>query len=121
VTLFVPREIVQKRRRSQLRDRKRPIRIATGIPRLMESTTDRRERVIDETWDAFVDMIRRSASARIELLASLRARARVSCPWQRLGACDESCRCGGAGEVTVGFLRDHYARLVLDLSTWRSS
>jgi len=39
----------------------------------------------------------------------------VECPWARIFVCDGSCRCGGIGMVTVGFLREHYRRLPVEI------
>jgi hypothetical protein len=62
-------------------------------------------------WTALVSAVRRSALARLDLLNGRAGGDRVPCPWEYLTVCDDSCRCVGAGTVTVDFLRDHYRRL----------
>lgn len=86
-------------------------RVPTGAPRLVESSSDRHVRASVEVWQLLLDAVRRSSSARFTLLSGRPAANRVACPWERLTSCDASCRCGGAGTVTVEFLRRHYASL----------
>lgn len=96
------------------RDRRRR-RIPTGAPRLMESSGERIERLSTETWSALLDAIRCSSAARLDLLSGRAGCDRVPCPWERLMFCGVSCRCGGAGTVTVEFLRKHYAGLAAEI------
>jgi hypothetical protein len=111
VTLFPPSS--QKAR--PVSDRRLPRRIATGAPRLVESSAERLARRNAESWAAIVDAIRRSAEGRLELLRSRDGKDRIGCPWARLITCDGSCRCGGVGTVTVDFLRDHYTRIAAEV------
>jgi hypothetical protein len=92
------------------------LRIPTGAPRLVESSTDRSARSSTDAWQALLDVVRRSSSARLTLLSGRSGVERVSCPWERVTSCDLSCRCGGAGTVTVSFLRAHYESLADDLA-----
>lgn len=112
--MLFPLNIDKPKRPAQ--DRRLRRRIPTGIPRLVESSRDRRNRSSTEAWDALLEAVRRSASARLELLRGRDASDRMQCSWQRLSGCETTCRCRGAGTVTVGFLRDHYERLALELS-----
>ena len=98
------------------RDEKPRRRIPTGTPRLVESSTDRAARSSTEAWGSLLTAVRRSASARLELLKGRASGDRVSCPWGRITGCDVTCRCRGAGTVTVAFLRGHYERLALEIS-----
>jgi hypothetical protein len=117
VTLFPPTISKTKRSPSRpiARDRS-ALRLATGAPRLVESSTDRAARASVEAWQAMVEAVQRSASARLELLGGRSGSERVSCPWERITSCDVSCRCRGSGMVTIGFLRDHYERLALEIA-----
>jgi len=85
--------------------------IPTGAPRLVESSTDLLARSSTDAWHALLDVIRRSSTARLALLSGRSVIDRVSCPWVRITGCDVSCRCGGVGTVTIGFLRKHYESL----------
>lgn len=91
------------------------LRIPTGAPRLVESSTDRAARASSEAWTSLIEAVRRSASARLELLGGRPDGDRITCPWEPLTGCDVSCRCRGAGTVTAKFLRDHYDRLALEI------
>ena len=91
-------------------------RIPTGVPRLADGSTQRRHRAVAQRWISLLDAIRRSAASRLELLSGRNGGDRVPCPWARLVACDGDCRCGGAGTVTVGFLRDHYDHLAAEIA-----
>jgi len=112
--LFSSRDL-KSRRRSPGPDRRDRRRIPTGDLRLVESSTDRRARARVESWTEFVDAIRRSTAARLELLKGREGGDLIPCPWDRLGTCDGTCRCGGSGTVTVDFLLDHYARLATEI------
>ena len=90
--------------------------IPTGAPRLVESSTGRSARSSTEAWHSLLDAVRRSSTARLTLLSGRLASDRVSCPWERLTNCAASCRCGGAGTVTVEFLRRHYASLADEIA-----
>jgi hypothetical protein len=72
--------------------------------------------VPDETWQALIEAVRRSASARLLLLGSRSGFDQIPCPWQRFMGCGTSCRCQGDGTVTVGFLRRHYTNLANDIA-----
>lgn len=104
-----------KRSWPSIRDKRPRTRIPTGAPRLVESSGDRAARAEITSWAALLDAVSRSASARLELLKGRESTDRVPCGWQRLTGCDVSCRCRGAGTVTVRFLRAHYERLVLEI------
>jgi hypothetical protein len=90
-------------------------RIPTGTPRIVESSIDRSARSSTKAWQLLLDSIRRSATGRLILLTGRSGADRVTCPWERITSC-VSCRCGGAGTVTVSFLRKHYESLVDDLT-----
>jgi hypothetical protein len=77
----------------------------------MESSSERQERREVEAWTALLESIRRSAEARVALIASRGKTASLPCPWERLTGCDVSCRCSGTGNVTGVFLRKHYEGL----------
>ena len=91
-------------------------RVPTGAPRLVESSTDRAARASAEAWQSLLDAVRRSSSARLMLLSGRPGADRIACPWERVMDCGASCRCGGTGTVTVGFLRKHYENLVDDIA-----
>lgn len=115
MTLF-PTSCPKPKSRPTPRDRAERC-IPTGAPRLVESSTDRSARSSTESWQSLLDVVRRSSTARLTLLSGGRSVSdRVSCPWERLTNCYASCRCGGAGTVTVGFLRRHYATLADDIA-----
>jgi hypothetical protein len=122
VSLFSPIEL-KPRTRSPDRDRRAPRRIGTGAPRLVESSADRRAIADRMSWEALLDVVRRSAQARLDLLQNRASSDEMKCPWARLVACDVNCRCRGMKIVTVGFLRDHYERLALEIviatTPWR--
>jgi hypothetical protein len=113
--LFSSRDLKSKQR-SPGRDRRRPRQIPTGTPRLMESSAERLERMSTETWAEFVNAIRRSSTARLDLLKSRDGSDQIPCPWERLVACDKTCRCGGSKRVTVDFMRKHYGQLATEIA-----
>ncbi len=115
MTLF-PSTASKPTLKTALRDGGTRRRIPTGPPRLVESSTDRTARSSTEAWKAMLDAVRRSASARLELLKGRAASDRFGCPWERLMGCDVTCRCHAAGTVTVQFLRGHYERLAVEIS-----
>lgn len=86
--------------------------IPTGPSRLVESSEERRARQRAEMWEDFLEALRQASVNRLELLLPRRGDDLVSCPWGRLVSCDDACRCGGSGTVTIDFLRDHYEHLV---------
>lgn len=90
--------------------------LPTGAPRLVESSNDRAARASLEAWQAMVEVVRRSASARLMLLSGRAGSERISCPWARITRCDVDCRCRGFGTVTVEFLRGHYERLAVEIA-----
>ncbi len=96
--------------------RDRSVRVPTGTPRLVESSSDRRARVSVESWQAVLEAVRRSSAARLELLKGRSGSDRLPCSWSKLGGCDADCRCRGAGTVTVNFLRAHYERLATEIA-----
>lgn len=107
--------IRESKKRVPVRERRITRCIPTGAPRLMESSVERQVRANAEAWTALVDVLRRSTTARLELLKAHAGRDRISCPWGRLVICDGGCRCGGAAMVTVTFLREHYEHLVAEV------
>jgi hypothetical protein len=109
VTLFSQTELKAKPR--AVRHDRRRRRVPTGAPRIVESSSDRVVRLDAEAWAALVEMIRRSAEVRLDLLRSRDDNELVDCPWSVVVTCDDGCRCGGLGKVLVAFLRNHYARL----------
>lgn len=116
MTLFAASDFKSKARTSRPGSDRRPRRVLpTGTPRLLESSTVRRSRLGSEAWQALLDAVRRSATTRVDLLMGRKGSERIECSWKRLTGCDASCRCGGAGTVTVDFLRDHYASLVSEI------
>jgi hypothetical protein len=114
VTLF-PTSRVKPSSRPPARDTRARTRIPTGTPRLVESSGDRASRAEIESWAALLDAVSRSSTARLELMKGRASSDRVPCGWQRLTGCDASCRCRGAGTVTIRFLRTHYERLALEI------
>ena len=102
--------------KSKARDATPRRRIPTGAPRLVESSTNRSARSSTEVWALLLDAVRRSSSSRLELLKGRASGDRVACPWERLTSCDATCRCLGAGTVTVAFLRGHYEHLALEIA-----
>jgi len=115
VTLFPASDLKPKLRRAG-RDRRARRRIPTGAPRLVESAGDRLERASIETWQGLISAIQRSATSRLELWRGRAGGDRVPCPWERLTCCGVSCRCCGAGTVTIDFLRDHCAHLATEIA-----
>ena len=115
MTLF-PATAPKPKSKVALRDATPRRRIPTGAPRLVESSTDRAARASTEAWGALIDAVRRSSLAHLELLKGRASGDRVACPWERLTGCDDTCRCRGAGTVTIEFLRGHYERLALEIS-----
>ena len=91
-------------------------RIPTGAPRVVESSNDRIGRAPVEAWQALIDAVSRAASARLTLLSGRAGTERVACSWEQITGCDASCRCRGAGTVTVDFLRRHYTSLANDIA-----
>ena len=92
-------------------------RLPTGAPRLVESSSDRAARASAEAWEGMLDVVRRSAAARLELFKNRPLSERVPCPWERLTGCSViACRCRGAGTVTVEFLSEHYGRLASEIA-----
>ena len=116
MTLF-PASILKQKARPPGRDKRVRSRIPTGVPRLVESSSDREARAAIETWAALLDAVRRSSSSRLMLLERRPGRDRIACPWEQLTGCDVTCRCGGAGTVTVEFLRTHYEHLAVEIAT----
>lgn len=114
MTLF-PANYSKPKSRPTARERAE-CRIPTGAPRVVEASNDRIGRAPVEAWQALIDAVSRSASARLMLLSGRAGTERVSCAWKRITGCDVSCRCRGAGTVTVDFLRGHYTSLVGDIS-----
>ena len=100
------------------RDKRPRARIPTGVPHLVESSNARASRAVTETFAALLAAVRRSASARLVLLEGRSGRDRVACSWERITSCDVTCRCGGAGTVTVKFLRKHYEHLAVEIATF---
>lgn len=100
----------------RLAPRARSVRIPTGTPRLVESSSDRRTRASVEAWQAVLDAVRRSSAARLELLKGRAGNDRLPCAWKKLGGCDADCRCRGAGTVSIDFLRAHYERLAIEIA-----
>ena len=117
MTLF-PVSILKPKSRQPGSDKRPRARIPTGVPRLVESSNARASRAVAETFAALLDAVRRSAAARRALLEGRPGRDRVACSWERITGCDVSCRCGGAGTVTVEFLRTHYERLAAEIATF---
>ncbi len=117
MTLF-PTTVLKPKPKLPTRDKRPQLCIPTGAPRLVESPTDRSARAPAEAWGALLDVVRRSSAARLALLSGRAGNDRISCPWERLAACAVSCRCGGAGTVTVEFLRGHYANLAAEIATF---
>ena len=116
MTLF-PASILKQKVRPPCRDKRPRSRIPTGAPRLVESSSDRASRSETEAFAALLAAVRRSASARLALLAGRPGRDQVACSWERITGCDVTCRCGGAGTVTVEFLRTHYEHLAVEIAT----
>lgn len=114
--LFSPRQLARPRHLT-VDDRPRA-RIPTGLPRLMESSRSRRSHASDDAWSELLAAVHRSALARLDLLSGRLPSDLVACPWQRLTDCSTDCRCGGSGEVKVGFLRDHYGKLTERLAAF---
>jgi len=114
VTLFSTSEL-KPRKRTVGRDRRAPRRISTGTLRLVESSTVRRAIADRMAWESLLDVIRRSAQARRDLLENRDRSDEMPCPWARVVVCDVGCRCRGTKLVTVGFLQDHYDRLTLEI------
>lgn len=107
----------KSRSTSRLTPRDRSERcLPSGTPRVVESSNDRTTRAAAEAWQALVDAVRRSATARLMLLDARSGSDRVPCSWERLTGCDSSCRCRGAGTVTVEFLRRHYEHLAVEIA-----
>lgn len=63
------------------------------------------------SWETLLAVIREAALGRLDLLRGRTASDPIACPWERITACDDSCRCGGARWVYVSFLREHYTHL----------
>ena len=116
MTLF-PSSSMKPKSRPPVRDKRPRARIATGAPRLVESSHDRAARSEIETFAGLLAAVRRSTSARLLLLEGRPSRDRLACPWERITGCGVMCRCGGAGTVTVEFLRKHYEQLAPTLVT----
>jgi len=115
MTLF-PSSDLKSKHPPQGRDRQHRLRIPTGMPRLVESSSARRELADVIAWEALIDAIRRSSTARLELLKGWSGSDRTACPWERLTGCDVGCRCRGMRTVTVDFLRTHYTRLATEIA-----
>lgn len=111
MTLFRSNDLKPKFRSPEQDSRPRR-RLPTGVPRTLESSTARRARAADDAWAEFLDAIRRSASARLEVLKGQAERDLISCPWAKLIGCGADCRCGGTKTVTIEFLRRHYSTFV---------
>lgn len=114
MTLFSPIEL-KPRTQSLGGEQRSPRRIGTGVPRLVDSSAARRVMADRMTWESLLDAIRRSSQARLDLLQNRARSDELGCPWARVVPCDVNCRCRGTKLVTVGFLRDHYERLALEI------
>lgn len=112
--LFAPSEL-RSRARSPGLDRRAPLRISTGTPRIVESSPSRRALAQRASWQALLDGIHRSAQARLMLMEKRGRSEQLPCPWARVVVCDGGCRCGGARKVTIAFLRAHYEHLALEI------
>jgi len=115
VTLFSQSDLTLKLR-SPGRDRRRRRRIPTGAPRVVESSADRAARLGTESWASLLDVLSRASAVRLDLLKGRDGGTLIDCPWARVVACDETCRCGGVGMVTIDLLRDHYASLATEIA-----
>ncbi len=114
--LFSASLLKKPKSRSPGRGRRSRLRIPTGTPRIVESSSARIERTSRLAWETLIDEISRSASARLALLKGRQGSDRVACPWERLTPCDGDCRCGGGRTVTVAFLRAHYTHLAIEVA-----
>ena len=114
MTLF-PMRCPKPKSRPTARDRAER-RLPTGAPRLVESSRGRFGRASTEAWQALLDAIRQSTTARLALLSGRSGSDQLSCPWERVTGCDISCRCSGSGAVAVKFLRKHYASLADEIA-----
>ena len=120
MTLF-PASSLKPKSRPPARDKRPRVLIPTGAPRLVESASTRASRAGTESFAALIAAVRRSSEARLMLLEGRPGRPgrdRIACPWERLTGCDVTCRCGGAGTVTVEFLRTHYEHLAVEIATF---
>lgn len=94
---------------------KRPGKATTlAIARYGESELDRVVRVQMTTKRQFYASIVQAAKARLSLLDRKGRLQKLFCPWKRLTDCTAECRCGGTGEVSVGFLIRHYESMIAD-------
>jgi hypothetical protein len=118
--LFLPRQLRRPRSPAIVDDRPRA-QIPTGLPRLVESSRSRRSHASEDAWAELLAVVRKSALARLDLLSGRSPLDLVACPWQRLTDCSVDCRCGGTGEVKVGFLENHYAKLTERLAAFVAS
>ena len=98
------------------RDHAGRFRIPTGAPRLVESSSARREQASAIAWETLIEAIHRSSDARLELLKGRAGSDRTPCPWERITGCTVDCRCRGARTVTVDFLRAHYTHLATEIA-----
>lgn len=88
------------------------IRIPTGKPRLVDSSTARYARRGEEAWKLMIEIVERSAEANLDLISTLEVNDELACPWNTFTSCSADCRCNGRGAVSVGFLRDHLKYIV---------
>jgi hypothetical protein len=88
------------------------IRIPTGQPKFVDSSTIRLARRSEEAWSLMLKIVTRAAEANLDLLTTLDVNDEMVCPWKDLTTCNEDCRCNGRGMVSIGFLRDHLKYIV---------
>ncbi len=112
MTLFSPDELVSERRPLD-HDQRRRCSIPTGESRLVGASA---RSAREKSWDALVGAVLQSSTARLELLKNRLGSDRTPCPWARLVDCASTCRCGGAREVTIEFLREHYMSLPVEIA-----
>jgi hypothetical protein len=91
-------------------------RIFTGAPRFVESSTVCQEQTSEIAWEKLIEAISRAAIARLALLKGRAGKELAPCPWEKFTGCCRDCRCNGQREVTVDFLRMHYARLAIEIA-----
>jgi hypothetical protein len=63
-----------------------------------------------------IDAISHAAIARLALLKGRAGKELTLCPWEKFTGCCSDCRCRGERRVTVDFLREHYARLAIEIA-----
>lgn len=114
--MLFPDSSLKQQPRTSKRDRRPRLRLPTGTPRLMESSAVCREQATVDAWKKLIDSISSAAIARLALLKGRAGKERTSCPWEPFTGCDIDCRCRGERTVTVDFLRQHYARLAIEIA-----